>query len=161
MVRGVFVAEIMISWAHPAQWSDIMKMVWKTFLEFEGKVYPENGRRDFFNFITDDRVYKSFLRGNYQIMVAKEDEKIVGMASVRNGNFLSLLFVDADYHGRYVGSSLLQSMCEYLKKEVGYSFITVKSAPSAQGFYEKNGFYVTGEMEEYNGVTVIPMEKRL
>lgn len=154
-------AEIEIGWADPEEWSPIMRMVWKTFLEFEGEEYTPEGIRDFFDFITDDRLYQGFLRGSYQVMVAREEGAVVGMGSIRNGNFLSLLFVKGDYQRRAIGSCILDELMAYLKTETGYRSLTVKAAPGAVDFYRKKGFFVTGEMEYYNGVSVVPMEVRL
>lgn len=154
-------SEIKIGWAQEEEWSPTMRMVWRTFLEFEGKEYSPAGIRDFFGFITDDRLYQGFLRGTYQVMVARDGENIVGMGSIRNGNFLSLLFVSEEYQHRAIGSCILDELMAYLKTETEYRLMTVKAAPPAVPFYQKKGFYVTGETENYNGVYVVPMEVHL
>lgn len=153
--------EIEIGWAKPDEWSDTMQMVWRTFLEFEGKIYSQAGIKDFFDFITNDKLYQNFLRGNYQMMVARLGDKIVGMGSVRSGYFLSLLFVEKEFHRQGIGSQLLEHIKQYLKEETGEKMLVVKAAIGAEEFYQKNGFVIVGEQENYNGVLVTPMETRL
>lgn len=150
-----------IRWAKPEEWAPAMKMIWKTFLKYEGKEYSEEGIRNFFEFITDDDLYVSFLKGDYQMMVALEEERVIGAASVRNYNHLSLLFVDEEYHHRGVGSRLMMRMCDYLKREAGEKYVSLYAAPCAVNFYRKLGFRIVRPEGEYSGVRVISMEKVL
>lgn len=149
-----------IRWAKPEEWEPAVKMIWKTFLRFEAKDYTEEGIRNFLDFITDRQLYHSFLRGNYQMLVALADEEIVGAASVRNRNHLSLLFVDEAYHHRGIGKALIERFCIYLKNEAGENIITVKAAPYAVGFYHRIGFRDVSPEEEVGGIRVTSMEKR-
>lgn len=147
-------------WAFPEEWSPAMKMVWKTFLKFEGQDYTQEGIRNFFDFITDDDLYQAFLRGNYRMMVALDGARVIGVGSVRNGNHLSLLFVDEEYHRRGVGRRLLDKLCNYLKTEAGECRMTLKAAPYAVDFYRRLGFWpTTNTEEEYSGIRVTSMEK--
>ena len=59
-----------VRWARKAEWMPAMEMVWRTFLQHEGKEYPEEGVRHFFDFITGDELHEAFLRGEYRLMVA-------------------------------------------------------------------------------------------
>ena len=95
------------------------------------------------------------------MMLAFAEGKIVGAATVRDGNHLSLLFVEETYHRKGIGRALLSNMCKYLKLEQGESYMTVKAAPYAVEFYERIGFVITGPEEHYSGIQVTPMEKFL
>lgn len=148
-----------VRWAKREDWKPAMTMIWKTFLKYDSKDYTEEGIRNFFEFITDDDLYRAFLAGSYQMMVALDEERIIGAASVRNNNHLSLLFVDEDYHNRGVGSTLMNRMCEYLRTEEGERFMSLKAAPYAVDFYRKLGFQIVRPEEEYSGIRVTSMEK--
>lgn len=148
-----------IRWARPEEWAPAMKMIWKTFMKFEGEDYTEEGIRNFFEFITDDDLYRAFLKGNYQMMVALDEGRVVGAGSIRNCNHLSLLFVDEEYHHQGIGASLLWNLCEYLEKEAGERYMSLKAAPYAVNFYRKLGFRPVAPEEEYSGIRVTPMEK--
>lgn len=150
-----------IRWAEEKDWIPAMNMIWKTFLKFEAKDYTEEGIRNFYEFITDEHLYNSFRVGRYQMMVALDGARIIGAASVRNYNHLSLLFVDEAYHHRGVGRDLMKRMCDYLKKEAGERYMSLKAAPYAVGFYQKLGFRAVHEEEVFSGIRVTPMEKFL
>ena len=148
-----------IRWARVEEWEPMMKMVWRTFLRFEAKDYTDEGIHNFLDFITDEKLFHSFLRGDYQVMVATDDNRVVGMASVRNRNHLSLLFVDEPYHRRGIGRELLNRFCEYLEKEEGEPYMSVKAAPYAVKFYQKLGFRAVSPEEQVGGIRVTSMEK--
>ncbi len=150
-----------VRWAKTDEWAPAMKMIWKTFLKYEGKDYSEEGIRNFFEFITDDDLYVSFLKGDYQMMVALDDERVIGAASIRNYNHLSLLFVDEEYHHRGVGSKLMTRLCDYLKREAGEKYMSLYAAPYAVNFYRKLGFRTVRPEGEYSGIRVTSMEKVL
>ena len=136
-----------------------MKMIWRTFLKYEGKEDTKEGIRNFFDFITDDELYTAFLKGSYQMMVAVDGNKIIGAGTIRNGNHLSLLFVDEDYHCRGVGRAIMDSLCRYLKEEAGERYMSLKAAPYAVDFYHRLGFRTVKPEEEYSGIRVTEMEK--
>ena len=150
-----------VRWARTEEWAPAMKMIWKTFLKYEGKDYTEEGIRNFFEFITDDDLYVSFLKGDYQMMVALDKERVIGAASVRSCNHLSLLFVDEEYHRQGVGRALMSRMCEYLKQEAGERYISLNAAPYAVNFYQKLGFRAVRPEDVYAGIRVTSMEKVL
>ncbi len=148
-----------VRWARESEWGPAMRMIWRTFLEYDGKDYTEEGIKNFFDFITDDNLYVAFLKGEYQLMVALADEKIIGAGSIRNGNHLSLLFVDGPYHRMGVGSTILIRLCDYLRQEAGERFISLKAAPYAVDFYRKLGFQAVRPEEEHSGIRVTDMVK--
>ena len=148
-----------VRWAKTEEWAPAMKMIWKTFLKFEGEDYSPEGIQNFFDFISDDNLYRAFLRGDYQMMVALDENRVIGAASIRNYNHLSLLFVDEEYHYRGIGASIMNNLCEYLKNEAGEKYMSLNAAPYAVGFYRKLGFLATAPEEEYSGIRVTRMEK--
>lgn len=148
-----------VRWARESEWSSAMKMIWRTFLEFDGKDYTEEGIRNFFDFITDDDLYVAFLKGEYQMMVALAQGKIIGAGSIRNRNHLSLLFVEGAYQRLGVGSTLLFRLCNYLQQEAGEHYMSLKAAPYAVEFYKKQGFHTVRPEEERAGIRVTTMVK--
>ena len=72
-----------LRWAREGEWSAAIRMVWRTFLKFEGKDYTKEGIQNFYEFLTDDRLYMSFLRGEYPMMVALDNGRIIGVGTIR------------------------------------------------------------------------------
>lgn len=150
-----------VRWAKEDEWKPAMVMIWKTFLKYEGADYSEEGIKNFFEFITDDGLYRAFLSGRYQMMVALDDGRVIGAGSIRNNNHLSLLFVDEDYQNRGVGTALMSRLCDYLREEGGEELMSLQAAPYAVDFYQKLGFRVVRPEEEFSGIRVTSMEKNL
>ncbi len=148
-----------IRWAHENEWPQTMRMIWRTFLKYEGNDYSQEGIKNFFDFITDDGLYASFLKGEYQMMVALVNGEVIGAGSLRSRNHLSLLFVDERYHRMGVGSSILRRLCDYLKTEAGERRMSLQASPYAVDFYRKQGFHQVEPEMEYSGIRVTAMEK--
>ncbi len=130
-------------------------------MTFEAPGYSSEGVRKFFEFITDDDVHQAFLRGSYQVLLAERNGEMVGVASIRSGNRLSLLFVKEEYHRQGIGSLLLEYLCAYMRQEQGEETMVVYAAPYAVNFYRRKGFVFTGACKEMDGILVTPMEKWL
>lgn len=150
-----------IRWAHGDEWEEIMDMVWRTFMRFEAKDYTEEGIANFRDFITDPRLFRMFMNGQYATMIAVYEDKIIGQISVRSGNHISLLFVDAAYHRQGVGRELIRRMADFLIQDRNAKSMTVQAAPYAVEFYRKVGFRICSPEEEYSGIRVTSMEKFL
>lgn len=145
----------------PEEWTEAMALAWKTFLRFEASDYEPEGVKAFYRFVTDSDLEKMFLLGEYIAYGAFDKDKIVGIAGLRSGNFLSILFVDEEYHHRGLATALVGELSEYVRQERGKSRMLVYAAPYAIGFYHRIGFIDIGEMRYECGMHYIPMELRL
>lgn len=139
------------------EWEEAMELAWKTFLEFEGDVYPPEGIRSFEDFITDSTLKRMFIMGAYQVMAAYDHEKMVGMISLRNETHISLLFVDRYYHRKGIGKALISGLSKYVKEEIGKSQITVNASPYGVDFYHRLGFRDVGPQKQQDGIIFTPM----
>lgn len=144
--------------AYRNEWQDAMALAWRTFLRFEADVYSREGVQNFRNFITDSTLYRMFVMGSYQLFVALDGDKIVGMITLRDGTHISLLFVDEAYHRRGIGSALIRYLADYLLTEVGADRVTVNASPYGVEFYHKVGFKDLRPEEVKDGIIYTPME---
>ncbi len=140
------------------EWEEAMSLAWRTFMLFEAADYTPRGVQSFQEFINDAVLYRMFIMGEYQLFGAFEQNKMIGMISLRNRTHISLLFVDWKYHKMGVGRQLIEYVGDYVLNEEGYSRMTVNAAPYAVGFYHKVGFYDTNEEETNDGIRYTPME---
>lgn len=151
-------SDIIIRDAERTDWAPAIKMIWSVFMQHEGQEYSAEGVETFFEFLSSDRLHEMFLNGEYRMLLATENDRIVGAISLRNGNLLSLLFVRDEVQSRGVGRALIESLCGRLQ-ETGVKSLVVKAAPGAVGFYEKCGFTACGTLRETRGIQTIEMKK--
>ena len=144
--------------AYEDEWDDAMDLAWRTFLKYEADIYSEEGVRNFEDFITDTTLYRMFTMGVYQLFVALDGSKIIGMITLRNSSHISLLFVDEKYHRRGVGSALISYLQEYLLMQTAIDKVTVNAAPYGVAFYHKLGFCDIGPEEVKDGIRYTPMK---
>lgn len=144
--------------AYRDEWDDAMHLAWKTFMQFEADIYTTEGIRHFQDFITDTTLYRMFVMGAYQMFVALDQKKIIGMITLRNNSHISLLFVDEKYHRQGIGRALIEYLREYLLSEAGISKVTVNAAPYGVAFYHKLGFKDLRPEEVKDGIKYTPME---
>jgi len=90
---------------------------------------------------------------SYASIKATKDGKLVGFGSLRNGNYLTHLFVSTAAQGIGLGSRLLHILLSLSDANQ----VTLRSSPNAVGFYSRNGFKATGEESETNGIRFVPM----
>lgn len=147
--------------AQEKDWEPAMKLAWETFLIFEAAEYSQEGIENFRDFISDQWLKNMFLKGEYQMIVALNGEKIIGFITLRNRCHISLLFVDKNYHKQGVGTALIQRLGEYLISEMGVDYMTVDSAPYALEFYHKLGFWDLAPRQENHGIVYTSMKKNL
>lgn len=144
--------------AYRDEWEDAMLLAWRTFLRFEADVYSPEGVRNFENFITDSTLYRMFVVGSYQLFVALDGKRIVGMLTLRGGTHISLLFVDEEYHRKGIGRALMQYLSNYLLTEMQIFRVTVNASPYGVEFYHKLGFRDLRPQEKKDGIIYTPME---
>ena len=150
--------EYQIRRAYRDEWEHAMALALNTFLPFEADVYSPEGVKHFEDFITDTTLHRMFIMGAYQMFVALDRNKIVGMITLRNSTHISLLFVDEQYHRRGIGRALIEYLTNYLLTEVGVSYITVNASPYGVAFYHKLGFQDLRPEEEKDGIIYTPMK---
>lgn len=144
--------------AAPTEWETAMELAFKVFLKYEAQEYGPEGIRSFAEFLTDEKLKKLFLQGDYLLFVAMEKEKMIGMISLRSGNHISLLFVDQEYHRKGVGSALIRYMQSYLLRQTKHQKMTVNASPYGIPFYHRVGFTDTGCETTKDGIIYTPME---
>ena len=144
--------------AYREDWEEAMSLAWRTFLQFEADDYSPEGVKNFENFITDTTLYRMFVMGAYQMFVALDGEKIVGMITLRDMTHISLLFVDEKYHRQGIGRALMQYLENYLLTELQATRVTVNASPYGVDFYHRLGFRDLHPEQRRDGIIYTPME---
>ncbi len=161
MAQIIDTSKIMVRCAYHSDWDGAMKLAWDTFSRFNAPDYCQEGIDNFRNFVNDDMLHNMFLAGHYQLFVAIDGDRHVGMLTLREKKHISLLFVDEEYHRYGIASALLKFVCAYVLYEEGIDTLTVNAAPYAVGFYHKKGFKDLQGETQADGIRFTPMELKI
>ncbi len=137
-----------------------MALCWRVFCEFESGIIGRDGMESFSRFINDETLHTVFLNGGFPVIAAYDDDSMVGVAAVRSGPHLSLLFVEGCYQQMGVGTALVDYFRDWLlatRSWLGGSRLTVNASVTGQGFYHKLGFRDTGPLSKKDGIDYTPM----
>ena len=151
----------MVRCAYHSDWDGAMKLAWDTFVRFDAPDYSQEGIENFRKFVNDEMLRNMFLAGHYQLFVAMDGDKYVGMLSLREKKHISLLFVDEFYHRHGIASALLTFVRRYALTEEGVEKLTVNASPYAVEFYHKKGFKDLQSETVADGIRFTPMELTL
>lgn len=150
-------SQIVIKKLESRQWDDAIALIWKTFLRFEAGDYPEEGIHSFLEFISDERLKKLYIVGEYPVYAAFLDGKMVGVISLRSQNHISLLFVEGAHHRKGIGKALIDVAKDHVRTESRKNFLTVHSSPYGVEFYHRVGFVDTDSRMQKEGIIYTPM----
>jgi predicted GNAT family N-acyltransferase len=89
----------------------------------------------------------------FQTLKVVSAGEIVGFGALRDGNYLTHLFVSKSMQGQGVGKQLLSTLLNTTDTKE----ISLRSSINAVGFYESYGFEATGNEAEFNGIRFVPM----
>jgi len=151
--------EVLIRQATKEEYSNVIELTWKTFLEFEAPDYSQQGINQFKKDIVDSTEFKNkCLSGENIIFGAFINNKLVGILALRNVNHICLAFVSKEYHRKGIGSELFKYAVNYCKSvSPSIDKITVNSSPFAIPFYKSLGFSGDSEEQVINGIRFTPM----
>ncbi|ELB2850166.1 GNAT family N-acetyltransferase [Vibrio sp. 1637] len=90
---------------------------------------------------------------NFSSIKAVSSGEILGFVALRDGNYLTHLFVANSQQGAGLGRTLLN----HLLNQTDACEVSLRSSVNAVGFYNRHGFVATGEEVEFNGIRFVPM----
>lgn len=130
----------------------ISKLMIPLVTEFVSYEYTEQGTAVMLTSMTPEVICSNFDQA-FEYFVAEENNKIVGVLGIKQGNHLFHCFVDKNHHRKHLGKKLWQHWFADAKPER----VTVNSSRFAIKFYQSLGFSSNNEIFEKNGVTCYPM----
>ncbi|MBR1914157.1 MAG: GNAT family N-acetyltransferase [Lachnospiraceae bacterium] len=137
-----------------------MQLCWRVFCQFESGLFSKEGAVSFSKFINDETLYKAFLNGGFPVAAAFDGDAMIGVAALRSGPHLSLLFVEGCYQHMGVGTALVQYCQEWLVTRhtgLGSKRLTVNASPTGEPFYRRFGFTDDGPSVSKDGIYYKPM----
>jgi GNAT superfamily N-acetyltransferase len=136
---------------------EVSNIIRRCLREVNSKDYTKKVVSSLCDFFTPALIIKNM--GDRTIYVAVENDKIIGTASLK-GDKVFTVFVNPDYHGRGVGSKLMDKV-EELAKENRYRIVKVPSGLSSVEFYKHRGYKEIKRIHSKDHGDTIEMEKRL
>ena len=114
--------------------------------------FNEQGKMTYESQVLPD-IVTTFDIGRFQTLKVVSDDEIIGFAALRDGEYLTHLFVSKAVQGQGLGKRLLNTLLENTDAEK----ISLRSSVNAVGFYNSYGFQATGGEAEFNGIRFVPM----
>ncbi|MEW8406009.1 MAG: GNAT family N-acetyltransferase [Candidatus Thiodiazotropha taylori] len=143
----------------PGEEQVVCNLVTQVFNEFVASDYGQDGIEEFFRFANPEAM-KERMQSNGFVIVAVENDTIVGMLEFFPPDIVALLFVTVRHRG--IAKELLaQSIDKARTSSPSLSKLIAHSSPYAQPIYQNMGFHNTGNETTENGITYIPMELSL
>lgn len=88
------------------------------------------------------------------MLVAEVENKVVGVAELRDGCHVSMLFVSPDQQKQGIGKALFSGLLQQARSNK----ITVSASLSSVPAYQKYGFGISGNVGQIAGLIFQPME---
>lgn len=89
------------------------------------------------------------------ILVADTGGALGGLAELKEGRHVAMLFVDPARQGEGIGAALLTALLAQARTNV----LTVSASLSSVAFYERHGFTCSGAVGESSGLVYQPMAR--
>jgi GNAT superfamily N-acetyltransferase len=140
---------------------DLIHQLVKTTFDYNvAPDYSATGIQEFYKYIVPDAI-KNRLNNKHFILLAKKNDKAVGIIEIRNNDHISMFFVLPDHQKEGIGKALLSKAIELMKENGDVKEISVNSSPNAQHAYERMGFVATEKEKEVHGIEFVPMKLSL
>jgi len=139
----------------------VSELIKTCFDEFVAPGYTSAGNNFFYTYSGPEKIVERFVQGNV-LLTAKANGEIVGVIEVRDGNHISLLFVNKFRHGNGIAKRLVaQAAALCREKDKGLRYFEVNASPYSEKIYARMGFKKTSNIQNVNGLKFIPMVLKL
>ena len=116
--------------------------------------YSAEGVATFHAYASESALRLRFSEGHLTV-VAVESGGMVGMAQLKGGTHLAMLFVLPEAQRRGIGRRLM----EFILTKTGPVRLTVNASPNAEAAYLRFGFRRMSDEQVKEGIRFIPMER--
>jgi GNAT superfamily N-acetyltransferase len=133
-------------------------LIMDCFGEFIAPGYSEEGITEFLKYVNPEFTRYRLANNNCMIL-AFDNNELVGVIEVRNYNHISLFFVRKEYQNKGIGKELNKlaiNECKIFRPDI--AVIEVHSSPYAVPIYEKLGFVQVSAEQVENGMRFTPMK---
>jgi len=135
---------------------EVTDLVMKSFMASVADGLSQQGI-DTFTAIASETAFAERLEGDNAILVYTEGRRLKGVAELKQGRHVAMLFVAPDAQRQGIGRALLDGLLEHAREEV----LTVSASLPSVPAYHSYGFSLAGEPDETSGLRFQPMTLQL
>ncbi len=132
-------------------------LITKVFHSYVAPAYTREGVNEFLKYADPASLAKRSRSGHF-VLLAEDEQKVVGMIEVREHRHVSMLFVEGSYQRKGVARLLVSEalvICQ--RRRADLVRVTVNAAPNSVEAYERLGFHVEGSEHRTHGIRFTPM----
>lgn len=100
-------------------------------------------------------VEKTFDKARFQSLKVLDGDKLIGFGSIRDGEYITHLFIDKASQGAGLGKCLMDRL---LALSIGTE-VRLRASVNAVHFYEQQGFKATDTESEVTGIRFVSMSR--
>ena len=146
----------------PERLKGALELVWEVFEEYEAPDYEEMGVKTFRHFIEYSSIVEKVNAGEMKFWGCYQNNFLVGVVAIREGQHISLLFVRGKFHHLGAGTMLVNAaIADIASGNPENPVVTVNSSPYAVEFYKAVGFEPLDEEQKADGIRYTPMRRPL
>jgi len=132
-------------------------LVREVFDRFVAPQFSQEGIDEFRDYVRAGALERRAGEGHI-VLLAVENDALLGMIEMRQGNHISLLFVREAQQGRGIGRELVSRAVQCCGPvDEAAASIKVHASLNSVGFYRKVGFLPEGPERIEHGIRYIPM----
>jgi len=138
--------------------AQVCKLVERVFIANEASEISQQSISLFLSYANPVRMAERVGQDFCFVLVAVQEDQLIGMIEVRNYNHIALLFVDDGHQRQGIASALLEgAIAKCREKNPTLRRITVNASPYGLPVYAHWGFHPIGEEIEMDGMLFTQM----
>jgi predicted GNAT family N-acyltransferase len=138
----------------------VYDLIVRVFHEHVAPVYSDKGVDTFLSKISPTTLLEVNKGESSFVIVARQNNKPIGMLAVIEENHVALIFVESRYQGKGIGKGLIDEAIKICQnRNPGLKSITVSSSPNSKTFYERIGFKAQSDEVDEDGMRYTPMQR--
>ncbi len=142
----------------PGEEEQVSDLILRLFQEFVGHEYSQEGQERFTAYVAPAAMRQRSEHDHF-MLVAINDEEVVGVIEIRQARHLSLLFVDQRFQRRGIARELLaQALTRVRSENPTLDCLSVNASRYAVPAYERLGFRTIAAEEIVHGIISTPMQ---
>lgn len=125
---------------------------------FTASIAPSLGEEGIATFtaVARPEAFAARLAADNVVLVCEQDQRMVGVAELKQGRHVAMLFVAPSAQRGGIGAALMAQVLQHASADV----VTVSASLPSVAAYQRYGFACSAEVSQSHGLVYQPMEMR-